>query len=1613
MTLSASNTYNGTTAINGGRIVLGTTGAISTGPLTLSNGELSLTGTSSGARTLAAGVFSLNTGRDTLTLTAAGTQPISMTFDSLGTRLNTAGGAPTSLYRGTNLGSTPGNGVATILFTTPPTAASGAGGGSAFTTETSGTVGTTQAPVLKGALADTSATGNGIGFATYDSVKGVRLLNPATEQLTVTDVAGYTNATAGDNVLISNTNLSITGKATNTLQINNTTSSLLTLTSAGTALSPVNGLLFSGTSTITLAGTLTGLGNSSDLVLLSVNTAGVTLSTVNDGSAGLRMVSFGGPGNFTVNATISAGGNGPISINGPGTVTLAANQSPSSNGFTVNGGTLKLGTGFAMSSSRPFIVASGGTLDMNGVSVVNVDNLRDINSGGGTITNTSTSIATLTISNGSSTTGNGSFSGNITGSINLVVQSAGAATETLGGTNSYTGTTTINAGTVKLGVANALPTGTSLTINGTSAVGAFLDMAGLSQTVGSLAGTVTTGSATITTSAGGTATLTVSGSTATSFGGAILDGTASNRIIALAKSGSGTLALSGSNSYSGGTTISAGTLKANGLSSTGTGAVIVNGGATLAGSGTAAGAVTVATNGHLAPGNNGVGTLTLGAVTLSGSSILDFEFNGASNDRLVVTGSDATTVNGVGFNLLQESSTAPFSTPGVYDLISFIGSVLTTGTTPYSVLNPRDFRTYNFTTTANTVRLTIGSTVVTGTWSGGNGTGWGTPTNWVNSVVPNSAGASAIFPAVAQTAITLDGDKMAGDLTFNSAAGYTIASGTGGNLVLNNGSNVATITDTLGNHAINAPLVLGSSDTAVAVSRAVDTFTITGNVSGGSSILKSGSGTLALTGSNSFTGGVSLNGGVITIVSSNNLGAVASGVTVNSGTLQALNDITTPRDFKLGSVSSAIQVDGTSTYQINGNVSDGSSAGSLNKVGLGKLILNGSNSYTGATSILGTLQIGASGTAGSVLGGTVSNDGALVVNTTGVVTFGGAVSGTGSFSQTGGKTIFAVSNTFSGPASVTSGTISMGANTALGSSAFTLNNATLTQNNVTTTSSNAIVVQGANFLDTSNANNMTLGGILSGSGSLTRNAGTGTLILSSTDNSGFAGTFASSTGNLTMTNKAAGSANAQWVLTGGTATIPGGGSTNFGSLSGDDGFSGSTSNARMVVGGLGLNTIYSGVIGTGVGGNLGLLKTGTGTLTLTAQNLYAGQALTAITGVPTVIAGGAIIAGASTTGSASGPLGPSTNLVLLGNNGSLGSASLLTGGAFGVGNSIVVSSGTSGLSGYVLSLGGNTDNNSSFSGSITLQNDLTVTQVATTGGHALTISSDIGGTPAFTGPGATVSSGSSAINTGFQTLTFAGPGAINVTGTIANGGATAVNVKTTGGTTTLSGVMTYTGTTSVNGGTLVMSAALSGSTVGLTSVNDGGVLAGTGTTGAVSVLAFTTGSNGGAVDPGNGGASIAANGIVTGNNATGRLTTNGDFTLAAGAHVSLQLSGTSSGAFDQINVLGQISLAGDLQGSLLSGFQPNLNDKFFIMLNDASDPVTGAFSNVAQGGEVSFGSRLFKINYADNGDGGATGNDVSLTAVPEPRTLFMGLSGLGVFLIRRRYRRGSRTGRND
>ncbi len=132
----------------------------------------------------------------------------------------------------------------------------------------------------------------------------------------------------------------------------------------------------------------------------------------------------------------------------------------------------------------------------------------------------------------------------------------------------------------------------------------------------------------------------------------------------------------------------------------------------------------------------------------------------------------------------------------------------------------------------------------------------------------------------------------------------------------------------------------------------------------------------------------------------------------------------------------------------------------LNKQGGGTLILDegGGNDFSGGVNINGgTLQIGNNDTAGTIPAtGNVVNNSALVFNRLDSITVGNVISGTGSLTQNGsGMLMLSGANTFTGPVTVSQGTLQIGNSSALG-----------------TTNGTTTIASGATLDFVANANNI-------------------------------------------------------------------------------------------------------------------------------------------------------------------------------------------------------------------------------------------------------------------------------------------------------------------------------------------------------------------------------------------------------------------------------------------------------------------------------------------------------------------------------------------------------------
>ena len=217
------------------------------------------------------------------------------------------------------------------------------------------------------------------------------------------------------------------------------------------------------------------------------------------------------------------------------------------------------------------------------------------------------------------------------------------------------------------------------------------------------------------------------------------------------------------------------------------------------------------------------------------------------------------------------------------------------------------------------------------------------------------------------------------------------------------------------------------------------------------------------------------------------------------------------------------------------------------------------------------------------------------------------------------------------------------------------------------------------------------------------------------------------------------------------------------------------------------------------------------------------------------------------------------------------------------------------------------------------------------------------------------------------------------------------------GSLTLAAGGTFTGDLTVDGGLLNITGNLAGALPvdnrPVINLANGGILTGSvsGTDSLGPVNADGSAVNPGRIQPG----------TIADSTATLALTatpvTSSAFTMSANSELVIELAGRSAGGYDQIAATGSVTLAGALSISVINGFIPVGGDAFTLILNDDADAVTGTFAGLPEGAPITVSGFDFQITYV-----GGTGNDVVVTAVPEPGSAALLLAGLGLLGFRRR-----------
>lgn len=267
-----------------------------------------------------------------------------------------------------------------------------------------------------------------------------------------------------------------------------------------------------------------------------------------------------------------------------------------------------------------------------------------------------------------------------------------------------------------------------------------------------------------------------------------------------------------------------------------------------------------------------------------------------------------------------------------------------------------------------------------------------------------------------------------------------------------------------------------------------------GNISGSGSVTKRGTGTLAMTGSNSYFGDTILEDGVLSISSDNNLGSSNGTVHANGGALRVTGSHSTTRDFLLDAPLE-IEVTG-GTYTVAGLLA-GSSP--LTKSGGGTLIITGNNGAVNNKIIsAGTLQVGNGGTSGT-LTGNVLNNATIAFNRSDDLFYNGVISGNGSLIKDGpNRLTLTGTSSYTGSTTITNGILEIAADSNIGSGGpVNLSTAALNVTATHNTSRNFSLTGDAEFdIDTSVT--YAINGQIGSVGSLTKNGG-GTLALSGTN----------------------------------------------------------------------------------------------------------------------------------------------------------------------------------------------------------------------------------------------------------------------------------------------------------------------------------------------------------------------------------------------------------------------------------------------------------------------------------------------------------------------------------
>jgi autotransporter-associated beta strand protein len=1015
-------------------------------------------------------------------------------------------------------------------------------------------------------------------------------------------------------------------------------------------LQATGGISTSRTVTLGGGGGTIDVTNGNSLTLTGVIGAQVTSGLINIYAAPLTKTDSGTlvlnqTSSTYLGATIINGGILSVSTLANGNSVSSIGESPATaNALVLNGGTLQYGSTAtsAAVTNRTFTVGpSGGTLDASGPTGDTVDFTSTspvwyntaLNSGNNynpslTLTgaNIGSNILAAAITDPSYV--NSAYGGTTS------LTKTGAGTWVLGGLNTYSGGTTVSAGILQEGTGNLGALGSST--GSLTVTSGTLDMNSNNTSVGAFSGnstgwiTSTSGNATLTINQGTNVTNTFSGVIKNGGSGAVSVNQAT-----------GTTILTGANLYTGATSVS-GTLALGSGGSLAATPVTVNNGGSLwveNGNGGLTGSVTLS-SGTLTQVDNAVNGTSLaltGGLTISGTAGLAYDINQTSSDSVTVTGALQGTGTADIFLSPTSASTAPTSGK-TYTLLSDssgFGSVtFALGSGAITVAGQSYLLNLSqSTSTAEIVQLIAGT--LTYYWTGGTSATWSTIGNFATSHLGSQAqttslsGVDNVFltaDSSANYSQTLDGSYSINALTFTGTSSVatsgttgaegntvTVAAGSGG------GSNVLTITDSGSFTDANGTLYSGvgievqrgnagatiSANVGLGGSQAweVDSangLLVSGTISGGSgsTLTKSGTGTLTLSAANTYTGNTTVSAGTLVLSSGGSIGSAGVLTVSGSGTFDLAGNNQSVGGLSDGGVSTGtiistggagtLTVSPSSTGTYSGKLTDNNGSGgsslALAFLGTAAETLSGSNNYIGGTTV----------TSGTLI---ASNNYSLGSSTSTNVNAGltlNPASGTAVADFTSlTPAIAALASTGAGLSSVVLGNATSGTSTAL-----TVGGGGLT----TVFNGNISDLKGTNAAATGSLT--LIGGSLTLGGTDTYNGGTllsgGTLIVNSTQ----------ALLNSTLTDNSGGG-----TLQFGSAVT----ATTFGGLAGSANIAltnASSGNVALSIGNNGsTGNTYSGALSGG--GSLTILGGGT---TLSTPETYTGT--TTVNGGTTTITGG-------------------------------------------------------------------------------------------------------------------------------------------------------------------------------------------------------------------------------------------------------------------------------------------------------------------------------------------------------------------------------------------------------